>query len=49
MKEREEKLEKGLEEVGGFVIEGVKEGGGMGGKDRSGIRNVRINGKRYWE
>lgn len=45
MKQTEEKFHKALEQLGPFLIQAVKEGAAMAGKDTSGITNVTINGK----
>ncbi|MFK2541266.1 hypothetical protein ACIXT0_13410 [Bacteroides fragilis] len=49
MKQTEEKFHKALEQLGPFLIQAVKEGAAMAGKDTSGITNVTINGKTYSE
>lgn len=48
-KQTEERFHKALEQLGPLLIQSVKKGAAMAGKDTSGITNVTINGKTYSE
>lgn len=48
-KQTEERFHKALEQLGPLLIQSVKKGAVMAGKDTSGITNVTINGKTYSE
>ncbi|WP_249180214.1 hypothetical protein [Bacteroides pyogenes] len=45
----EERFHKALEQLGPLLIQTVRKGAAMAGKDTSGITNVAINGKTYSE
>ena len=48
-KQTEERFHKALEQLGPLLIQSVKKGAAMAGKDTSRITNVTINGKTYSE
>jgi len=48
-KQTEERFHKALEQLGPLLIQAVKEGTAMAGRDTSGITSVTVNGRRYYE
>ena len=48
-KQTEERFHKALEQLGPLLIQSVKKGAAMAGKDTSGITSVTVNGKTYSE